>query len=81
MASMRVRRRPPPVSARRSTIRRQLLVLGQLLPRDSQDQRQDRNKHQEHPPTKTPNTTGSSLRFGLNVEPQESFASSGRSGS
>ena len=33
------------------------------------------------PPRKTPNTTGSSLRFGLNVEPRETFASSGRSGS
>jgi len=32
-------------------------------------------------PKKTPNTTGSNLRFGLNVEPKESFASSGRSGS
>lgn len=33
------------------------------------------------PPRKTPKTTASSLRFGLNVEPKESFASSGRSGS
>lgn len=32
-------------------------------------------------PRKIPNTTGSSLRFGLKVEPKESFASSGRSGS
>ena len=32
-------------------------------------------------PRKTPKTTASSLRFGLNVEPKESFASSGRSGS
>ena len=31
--------------------------------------------------TKTPNTTPSNLRFGLNVEPRESFASSGLSGS
>ena len=32
-------------------------------------------------PKKIPKITGSSLRFGLNVEPRETFASSGRSGS
>ena len=79
VASIRVPYKPPLGSARRSAA--SLLLLGSY---DSEthttNAKTDRNMRATTPRKITP-TTASTLRFGLNVEPKESFASSGRSGS
>jgi hypothetical protein len=79
VASIRMPYKPPPGSARRSAI--SFLFLGSY---DSEthttNAKTDRNIRATTP-KKIPKTTASTLRFGLNVEPKESLASSGRSGS